>query len=441
MQAHEFEQRLAHVLEKAKHYGASSAEASLRLTHGQTVTVRQQNVDTIEHHQGKSFAISVYMGQQKGSAGSNDLSETAIEETIQAACDIARHTQGDEYIGLADANLMATQILDLDLYHPWTISTEEAIELAKRMEHAACAVDTRIKSSADSRISKNAVIRYYGNTHGFIGGWQSTRHSLNCRAIAQESPTGQMQRDSWYTASRDPQLLDVAENVGRIAAERALRYLNPRSLPTQQAPILFSAPMAVGLIGHLISAIQGASLYRKASFLLDTVGEQIFSPIVNIRENPHLLKGLASAPFDGEGVATKARELIRGGVLQGYILDSYTARRLGLQTTGNAGSVFNLTIDSTTGNLDSLLQQLGTGLYVTELMGQGVNLLTGHYSRGASGFWVENGVIQYPVQEITIAGNLKDMFQSVQAIGNDLEKRGSVLTGSWLLAPMTIAGH
>ncbi|ALG67095.1 metalloprotease PmbA [Beggiatoa leptomitoformis] len=440
MQQQELEQRLAFILSQAKQKGASSAEASLRLSHGQSINVRNGNVDTIEHQQSKGFAITVYKGQRTGSASSTDLSDSAIVETVSAACDIASYTQADECAGLADARLMATNIPDLDLYHAWELSTEQAIALALTTEQAALAVDSRIKQVDNSSVDKGQITRIYGNSHGFMGSWTSSSYSISCRVIAQEAE-GQMQRDSWYTAGRDPQLLASADSVGRTAAERALKRLNPRQVKTQQAPVLFSATAAVSLLGHFIGAIGGTSLYRKSSFLLDAVGKQIFPTIMHIRENPHLLKGLSSAPFDGEGVATQARDLVTAGVLQGYVLDSYTARKLGLQTTGNAGGIYNLQVDSTAGDLDSLLQQLGTGLYITDLMGMGVNLLTGHYSRGAGGFWVENGKIQFPVQEITIAGNLVEMFQSIQAIGNDVEKRGSVATGSWLLPTMMIAGH
>ncbi len=407
------------VLHLAKQAGATSAETEVSFGTGQTVSVRLGEVENIEYNRDKGFSVTVYFQQQKGHASSSDLSPQALKDTVEAACNIAKFTAQDEFCGLADAALMATDIADLDLHHPWNISVEEAISLAKQCEAAALAVDTqRITNSEGASVYNNLGVFAYANSHGFVGGYPSTRHSISCSVIAE---------------------LDDGMQVGRIAGERTIRRLGSKPIKTGQYPVLFEAPLASGLISSLISAISGGSLYRKSSFLLDSLGKSIGAPLLNIQERPHLLKGVASSPFDSEGVATKARQLVENGVLQGYVLSSYSARKLGLQTTGNAGGVHNLIIQDTGHSFTELLQVMGTGLLVTEVLGHGLNMVTGDYSRGAAGFWVENGVIAHPVEEITIAGNIKDMLNQIMAIGTDSLPHSSKQTGSILIARMTVA--
>ena len=426
------------VLDEAKAGGASAAEAGISLEAGLSVTVRLGEVETLEYHRDRGVGVTVYVGQRKGSASTSDFAPQALRETVRAACDIARYTSEDDCAGLADAALMATAIPDLDLCHPWDIDAARGIEIARRCETAARDADARISNSEGATLSSHRGLRVYGNSHGFVAGYPSTRHSISCSVIAGRD--AQMQRDDWYTVARRHEDLEAAEQVGRRAAERAVRRLGARRLSTCQVPVLFAADIATGLFRGFVGAIRGGALYRKSSFLLDHLGQQIFPDFVHVHEQPHLRGALGSTPFDGEGVATCARDLIADGVLQGYVLDSYSACRLGLQTTGNAGGVHNLMVDSGTLDFDGLLREMGTGLLVTELMGQGVNMVTGDYSRGAAGFWVENGVPQHPVEEITIAGNLKDMFKNLIAIGTDVEHRGNYRTGSVLIERMTVAG-
>ena len=426
------------VLKIAKQAGASSAETEVSFGTGQNVSVRLGETENIEYNRDKGMSVTVYFGQQKGHASSSDLSPTALKDSVEAACNIAKYTAKDEFCGLADANLMATEIPDLDLYHPWNASVDEAVEIAKACEAAALDVDkARITNSEGAGVSNSEGVFAYANSHGFVGGYASTRHSMSCSVIAGEGDN--MQRDYWYTSARDQLDMDSAEFVGKIAGERSIRRLGARAIQTGQYPVLFEAPLASGLISSLIGAISGSSLYRKSSFLLDSLGKQVASPLLNIVENPHLRKGVASSPFDSEGVATKSRQLVQNGVLQGYVLSSYSARKLGLQTTGNAGGSHNLIVQSTGQNLAELLQLMGTGLLVTEVLGHGLNMVTGDYSRGAAGFWIENGVIAYPVEEITIAGNMKDMLNQITAVGTDVIKNTSKLTGSILIEQMTVA--
>jgi PmbA protein len=427
------------MLAEARRLGASAAEAGVNVEAGLSVNVRLGEVDTLEHNRDKGLGITVYFGQRKGSASTSDFSPAAIRDTVRAACDIARYTEADEYAGLADPELLARDIPDLDLYHPWGLSAERAIELAQICEAAGRDSDARITNSEGAAVSSHDALRVYGNSHGFLGHYPSSRHSMSCTLIG-ETGAG-MQRDYWYTISRRPDELEAPEAVGRKAARRTVARLDARRLGTRQVPVIFQAEVARGLLGHLVRAISGGSLYRKASFLLDQLGQQIFPTSIRIDERPHLKARLGSAPFDQEGVATRARDIVQEGVLQGYVLDSYSARRLGMQTTGNAGGVHNLYISHDEVSFEDLCQHMGTGLLVTEVMGQGVNIVTGDYSRGASGFWIENGTIQYPVEEITLAGRLPDMFQGVQAIANDLDSRGNIVTGSWLIDQMTIAGE
>ncbi len=426
------------MLSESRKLGASAAEAGVSVEAGLSVNVRLGEVDTLEHNRDKGLGITVYVGKRKGSASTSDFSSKAIRETVQAACDIARYTEEDEYAGLAAAELMATEIPDLDLYHPWNLSAEQAIVLAQACETNGRESDSRISNSEGASVSSHDGLRVYGNSHGFRGHYLSSRHSLSCTLIGQDEAG--MQRDYWYSVSRYPGGIESADVVGRKAAERTVARLGARRLGTCQVPVIFQAEIARGLLGHLLRALNGGSLYRKASFLLDQLDKQIFPSNVQIDERPHLRGGLGSAPFDSEGVATQAREIVQQGILQSYVLDSYAARRLGMQSTGNAGGVHNLFISHDELGFDDLCQQMGTGLIVTEVMGQGVNTVTGDYSRGASGFWVENGEIQYPVEEITLASTLQDIFKGVQAIANDVDTRGNIYSGSWLIDHMTVAG-
>ncbi len=426
-------------LEAAQTVGASSAEASASLDSGLSVSVRKGDVETLEYHRGQSLSVTVYLGQRKGSASSADLRPESIQEAVEAATRIARFTSEDAAAGLADPALMATVFPDLDLYHPWNIGAENGIELAKACEAAGLAADPRITNSDGASVHDFQGVTAYGNSHGFIGLRSGTRHSMSCTLIA-EDESG-MQRDYYYTASRVPERLEPAEAVGLQAAQRSVRRLSAKQLSTRRAPVIFSAELSRGLLSSLVGAISGGALYRRASFLLDMKGEQVFSPFVRIYEDPLLPQEFGSTAFDNEGVATHRRDIVSGGMLEGYVLSSYSARKLGMQTTGNAGGVHNLRIDTSGQTLEQLLQQMGTGLYVTELIGHGVNTVTGDYSRGAAGFWVENGELQYPVEEITIAGNLKDMFKGLVAVGTDRDRRGSIQTGSWWIDAMTIAGN
>ncbi len=432
------QQLVDNLLTEAKRQGASSAEAAVSSDSGLAVTVRMGDVETIEHTRDNGLGISVYFGQRKGSASTSDLSPQAVIDTVKAACSIARYTSEDDCTGLADPELMANEIPDLDLHHPWPIEVDTAIELGKECEAAALNYAPQINNSEGATLNTHSGLHVYGNSHGFVGGYPSSRHSLSCSVIA-EDDSG-MQRDYWYTSGRAKQDLEAAEAVGRKTGERALARLGSRKIDTREAPILFQSDIAVGLMRSLIGAISGSALYRQSSFLLDHLGRQIFPEFVRIQENPLLMRGLASAPFDAEALATQAREIVDQGILKSYVLSSYSARKLGMQTTGNAGGVRNLSIQPGELDLTGMLQQMGTGLLVTELMGHGTNMVTGDYSRGAAGFWVENGEIQYPVEEITIAGNLKQMFRQLVAVGNDIDPRYSVRTGSWLIESMTIAG-
>jgi PmbA protein len=433
------EQTVDDLLKEARRHGASAAEAAASSNAGLEVNVRLGEVETVEHTRDNGLGITVYFGHRKGSASTSDLGPEAVRDAVAAACAIAAQTQEDPCAGLADPERMATRIPNLDLYHPWSLDVDDAITLAVECEDAARAFDARIVNSEGASISTYAGIHVYGNTHGFIGGYPTSRHGVSCAVVAQEGES--MQRDYWWTSARAREDLESAIAVGRRAGERAVARLNGRQISTRQAPVMFSAQSAAGLMRSLVTAISGASLYRRASFLLDRLGQQILPEFVCIREEPHLPRGLGSAPFDGDGVATAPKDLVSGGTLRTYLLDTYSACRLGLETTGNAGGVRNLHIEM--GELDrpALLREMGTGLFVTELMGHGTNPVTGDYSRGAAGFWVEDGEIQFPVEEITIAGNLKDIFLGLVAVGNDCDFPGSTRTGSWLVRRMTIAGE
>lgn len=428
----------ADVLRRAKDAGASAAEAEISLGFGQNVSVRMGETETIEYNRDKGVSVTVYFGQQKGHASTSDLSPQAIQDTVSAACNIAHYTAKDEFCGLADAALMAKEIPDLDLYHPWDLSVDQGIELAKTCEVSARGVDKRINNSEGASVFTYQGMFAYANTHGFNGGYATSRHGLSCSVIAEDGDN--MQRDYWYTTARSAKDLESADSVGKLAGERTVRRLGSQRIKTAQVPVLFEAPLASGLISHLVSAISGGSLYRKSSFLLDSLGKQIMSSFITIEEQPHLLKGLASSPFDNEGVVTQSRTLVKDGMLNGYMLSSYSARKLGMQTTGNAGGNHNLIVSHGDLDLNGLLKTMGTGLLVTELLGHGINMVTGDYSRGVAGFWVENGVVVHPVEEITIAGNLQDMFKQIVAIGNDVLVQGSKQVGSILVENMTVAG-
>ena len=430
---------VSQVLAHARQLGASSAEASMNRTRGLSVETRHGEVETLEFNQDGGLGISVYVGQRKGSASTADLSPAALKRTVEAAIDIARYTSEDPCAGLAEASWLELSPPDLDLYHPASVSTEQATAWCAAAEEAAFAVDKRITNSDGASFSSHQGLKVYGNSHGQLVGYPSSRHSMSCSVIGEDGED--MQRDYSYTVGRRLQDLKDAAAIGREAAGETIQRLNSRTIPTQKVPVLFRADVASSLFGHLVSAISGGSIYRKSSFLLDKLGQQVMASRINISERPHVLQGLASSPFDGEGVKTSDRQIITDGVLHSWLTSSYSARKLGMASTGHAGGIHNWYVQHGDANLAQLLRDMGTGLLVTELMGQGVNGVTGDYSRGAAGFWVENGQIQFPVSEVTIAGNLAQMFMDIVAIGNDVDRRGGVLTGSVLLNQMQIAGH
>jgi PmbA protein len=426
------------VIGQAHAQGADEVEAGINLDAGLSVTVRLGETETLEYNRDRVLGLTVYYDKCKGSASTADFSADGIAATVQAACDIAKYTSRDEYAGLADPGRLATVIPDLDLYHPWNIDAGQAIELATACEAAARAVDARIDNSEGGTVSSYVGLRVKGNSNGFLGAYQTSYHSISCAVLARQD--NEMQRDYWSDAARDSVDLPTPESIGRQAGERTLRRLGTRRLSTRQAPVIIAAETAGSLFRHFIQAISGSALYRKSSFLLDHLGKPVFPAHVRIHEQPLLPKGLGSVPYDAEGVATAARDIITDGVLQGYVLNSYAARKLGMETTGNAGGVHNLTIDPGDKDLPALLKAMDTGLLVTEFIGFGVNIVTGDYSRGVAGFWVENGEIQYPVDEITVAGNLRDMFLGIAELGKDVDLRGNIRTGSVLIENMTIAG-
>ncbi|HNA67496.1 MAG TPA: metalloprotease PmbA [Rhodocyclaceae bacterium] len=426
------------ILKYARKGGASACEVDVSEGFGQSVTVRRDEVDTIEYNRDKGIGVTVYDGQRRGYASTSDFSAASLKATVAAALSIARFTAPDPAAGLPDAALLARDIPDFDLYHPWALSSEDAIELARRCERAAFAVSPEIRNSDGASVSMQESHFISANSLGFMGGYSSSRHFLSCSVIAGEGDD--MQRDDWYSSKRDPAELADAEEVGTLAARRALARLGARQIPTCEVPVLFEAPLAAGLIGAFVHAVSGGALYRKSSFLLDSLGKPVFPGHIQISERPHLPKAFASSAFDDDGVATRDREVIVDGVLQGYFLSTYSARKLGLETTGNAGGSHNLLVKPGAHDLDGLVRQMDRGLLVTELLGHGVNYVTGDYSRGAAGFWVENGQIQFPVHEITIAGNLKAMLAGIREIGSDVLVRGSKHCGSILVDRMTVAG-
>ncbi|PJA56362.1 MAG: metalloprotease PmbA [Rhodocyclales bacterium CG_4_9_14_3_um_filter_68_10] len=426
------------LLDHARARGASACEADVSEGFGQSVTVRRGEIETIEYNRDKGAGITVYLGQRRGYASTSDLGRNALHAAVDAALAIARYTTADPCAGLPEADELARDAPDLDLFHPWDVPVEDMIEIARRCEAAAFAVSPLVTNSEGASVSTQRSHFVSANSLGFMGGYASSRHYLSCSVIAGKGEA--MQRDDWYSGRRDARELAPAETLGEYCARRALSRLGARRLSTREVPVLFEAPLAATLIGNFVHAASGGSLYRKASFLLDRLGTPVFSPCVRISERPHLARGLASSPFDDDGVATRDREVIRDGVLEGYFLGVYSARKLGLKTTGNAGGCHNLIVQPGAHDLDGLIRLMDRGLLVTELLGHGVNYVTGDYSRGAAGYWVERGEIQYPVQEITIAGNLDRMLRDIVAAGNDAIIRGSKQVGSLLLAHMTVAG-
>ena len=427
------------MLQYAKQQGATACAVEVSDGFGQAVTVRQGEVETIEYNRDKGIGVSVFLGQKRGNASTSDFSPKAVRDTVDAALSIARYTASDDCAGLAEQNMLATEFPDLDLYHPWALNVEQAIEFARECEQAAFARDKRINNSEGATVNMHEAQFVYANSLGFIGGFPTSRHSISCAVIAGKNEA--MQRDYWYSEARHAKNILKVEEIGRIAAERALRRLNSRKLGTMQVPVLYEAPVAASLIGHFVGAVSGSSLYSKSSFLLDQLGKQVFSKNIHIDDVPDIPGGLASGAFDDEGVKTQRRAIIEKGLLQGYFLGSYSARKLGMKSTGNAGGNHNLIVRPGKLNFDGLLKKMGRGLVVTELLGQGVNPVTGDYSRGAAGFWVENGEIQYPVEEITIAGNLKEMYRHIAAVGSDVLVQGSRQCGSILVENMTVAGQ
>lgn len=427
------------VLKHASNKGATACEVDVSEGFGQSVTVRCDEVETIEFNRDKGIGITVYAGQRKGYASTSDFSAQALRETVEAALNIARFTAEDDCAGLADAALMAKDCPDLDLYHPWALSVEDAIDTARRCEQAAFDANPLVSNSEGASISTQQAHFVSANSLGFMGGYPTSRHYISCSVIAGEQDA--MQRDDWYTTHRDASRLDNPQQVGRIAAERAVARLGGRKVKTGEFPVIFEAQLAGGLLGSLVHAASGGALYRKSSFLIDHLGKRIMPDFVQIAERPHIPCGLGSAAFDSDGVATRDRDIVTDGVLQGYFLSAYTARKLGMQTTANAGGSHNLIIQPGQYDLDGLLAQMGRGLLVTELLGHGINYVTGDYSRGAAGYWVENGKIVHPVEEITIAGNLKNMLAGIVAVGNDVQIRGTKQTGSIMIERMTVAGE
>lgn len=430
------------VLQYARTKGASSATVGISDGSGLSVSVHKGEIETIEKNQDKGIGVTVFIGKKRGNATTSDFSRESLQQTVDAAYNIATFTSEDEAAGLPDPDMLERHPRDLELYYRWPISTEEAVELAKRCEAAAFETDKRIFNTEGASVNVSHSHFISANSDGFVGGYPYSSHSFSVAPIAGQGEN--MQRDYWYTSSRNPNELKSPEDVGRYAAERAVARLNARSIGTRKCPVLFEAPLAIGLLNSFVYGVSGGVLYRKSSFLLDSMDKQVFPEHVGLVEDPHIIGASGSAPFDDEGVRTSRRQIVEDGVVRGYFLSSYSARKLGMKTTGNAGGSHNLILSSKrteeTDDFAAMLKKMGTGLVVTDLMGQGINYVTGDYSRGASGFWVENGVIQYPVEEITIAGNLKDMFRRIVAIGADTQIRGAKKSGSILIEEMTVAG-
>ena len=422
----------------ARRQGADQAEVGVSYEEGLSVTVRMGELESVERQRDRGLAITVYREQRKGSASTTDFSTSSVEDTVRKAMSIGSFTAADEYAGLAAAELMAAEQPNLDLHFPWNVDVDRAADLALRSENAARSFDARIANSEGASVSSGVGQRVYANTHGFVGAYPTSTHSMSCSVLAKHGES--LERDYWYTVSRHPDDLETPERVGNEAAQRAVQRLGARTLSTRKVPVLYPAELAKGLFGHLISAVRGTAQYRRASFLLNAAGKQILPKFIDIDEDPWIPRALASAPFDAEGVATRRRRLVDGGVLQGYVLSSYSARRLGLTTTGNAGGIHNLLVKPTGGTLADLIKDCEQAFVVGELLGQGVNTVTGDYSRGAAGFWVERGEIVHPVHEVTIAGNLADLFSEIQAVGSDIDIRGTVRCGAVRVDGLTLAG-
>jgi len=442
----QFQQIVDDVLKMAKAQGATDAGAEVSEGCGLSVSVRKGEIENVERNRDKSVGVSVYIGQRRGNASTSDFSQKALADTVKAAFDIARFTAEDPAAGLPEADMLATAdeaSMDLDLFHPWTPSTETAVDLSQRCENAAFGVDRRITNSEGAGVSAQQSHFWAGNSRGFRGGYASSRHSISVSPIAGKG--NDMQRDYWYSSMRDALELAAPEAVGRYAAQRALARLKARKVPTCEVPVLFESTLAAGLLGAYVQATSGGALYRKATFLQDSLGQQSLAAHIDVTENPWVAKGKGSAPFDDEGVRTSQRKVVDGGVTQGYFLSTYSARKLGMKTTGHAGGSQNLILTSRLtepgDHLEAMLRKLHRGFFVTELMGQGVNYVTGDYSRGAAGYWVENGRMAYPIHEVTIAGNLKDMFKGIAAVGADAYNMGAKTVGSILVDRMTLAGN
>ncbi len=435
---HELKTQVQEILDEAQRQGADQAEVSVSSETGLAVSVRKGELENVEFNQDRGFGLTVYIGQRKGSASTTDSSPQAVADTVAAAVRIASYTQDDACSGLADADRMPETLPALDLNHPWAVTPEEAAELAQACEAAGLAMDKRLTNTDGAQITTGQSLRVYGNSHGFVGAYCGTRHGLSCVLIGEDDQG--MQRDYWYTVSRDAADLEDARAVGERAAQRTLERLSPRKAPTGAYPVLFAPQMASGLFGHLIGAVSGGALYRKASFLLDSLGTDVMPSWLTLRERPHLPKALGSAAFDADGVATAEKCIVDGGTVASYVLSTYSARKLGMTPTGNAGGVHNVDVEGPQTPVAELRQRMGTGLMVTELMGQGVNGVTGDYSRGAAGFWVENGEIAYPVAEVTIAGNLKALYQGIVALGDDVDARNNIRAPSVLVDGFVLAG-
>jgi len=427
------------VLDFAKQAGASAAEVDIGTGQGLSVTVRLGDVETIEHQRDKGMGITVYLGKKKSSANTTDFSDKALLETVNAAYTMAKYANEDDCAGLIEPQYLARDVPDLNLSHPWDISPDAAIHLAIECEEAARQADSRITNADGTVLNTYGGTHVFGNSHGFCDGWEWTSHSLECAVIAEQD--GKMQRDGWYSRCRDHQELQAVTDVGLTAAKRTVNRLGARKIPTCNVPVIFEAPVARGLLATFLSAISGSAQYRKASFLLDCLGKQVFATHINIKEQPHIPKGPGSAPFDDDGMATRTQDLVSNGILQSYLLSAYSARKLGMTPTGNAGGVHNLTIESGKHDLAGLIKLMNRGLLITDMIGFGVNNVTGDYSRGASGLWIENGEIQFPVEEVTVAGKLTDMYHQILEVGNDIDRRGNVQTGSILIENMMIAGN
>jgi PmbA protein len=434
----ELEDIVSLVLNEAREQGADQAEAAASHDIGLSATARLGSVESLEYTNDRGVGVTVYKGQKKGSASTSDFSPAALREAVAKACSFAKYTAVDAHSGLADAELMASEIPDLELMHDWDLTSDDAIRIAIECEDAARAFDKRVTNSEGATVSTNSGVRAYGNSHGFLAAYPKTSHSISCVVVGESN--GDMERDYWYSSTRDAADLESPVEIGQTAARRTVQRLGSQKIKTGRAPVLFAPEVARGFIGHAIGAVSGGAQYRKSSFLLNAAGERIFPDFVQILERPHIPKAMASSAFDAEGVTTRDRDLVVDGVLQGYILGSYSARRLGLVTTANAGGAHNLLVPGGTDDMESLTKSMERGLLVQELIGQGVNGVTGDYSRGAVGFWIENGEISHPVHEITIAGNLKDLYQRIAAIGNDQDLRSGIRCGSLLVESMTIAG-